>query len=92
VLAVLADREPLLDALARIRQIYPNCVELDRSAFFARAATELAKNADVRRTSERELFAAFVEQVTGEKLRDAEATVFGDIVDELARAAREADA
>jgi exonuclease SbcD len=92
VLAVLADREPLLDALARIREIYPNCVELDRSAFFARAATERAVGADVRRTSEHELFAAFVEQVTGEKIRDTEATVFGEIVDELARAAREGDA
>jgi exonuclease SbcD len=92
VLAVLDDREPLLDALARIREIYPNCVELDRSAFFARAATDRAAGVDLRRTGEREMFAAFVEQVTGEKLRDAEASAFSDIVDEMARSAREADA
>lgn len=92
VLAVLADREPLLDALARIREIYPNCIELDRSAFFARVATDRAVGVDLRRSGERELFAAFVEQVTGEKLRDAEASAFGDIVDEMTRTAREADA
>jgi len=92
VFAVLADRAPVLDALARVREVYPNCVELDRSAFFEHSASESAERADLRRLSERQTFAAFVEHVTGEPIRDDEAATFAEIVDTLARAEREADA
>jgi exonuclease SbcD len=91
VFAVLSDRAPLLDALARVREVYPNCVELDRSAFLEQAVVEQSDRHDLRRLDERQLFGAFVERVTGEPISDAEAVVFGDIVDALARREREVE-
>ena len=89
VSAVLTDDGPLLDALARIREVYPNCIEVDRTAFLEHAASARATSEDLRRLGERQMFSAFVERVTGAPISDAEATVFGDIVDGLARKERE---
>jgi exonuclease SbcD len=92
VFAELADRGPVLDAMARIREVYPNCVELDRSAFFSQAVAEHAARTDLARSSERHAFAAFIEHVTGEAIRDEEAKSFAEIVDALTSTQRETGA
>lgn len=91
VLAVLTDRGALLDAMGRIREVYPNCMELDRSAFMTAAAGgDGARPVDHRSRSEEELFGDFMQQVAGGPPSTEESAVFREIVEAMDREEREA--
>ena len=85
----LLDRGPVLDALARLREVYPNVVSIERPGL-APAAGPAGPRGDHRLKTDLELFAAFFEQTTGEALRAEERVVFTEIADSLRRAEREA--
>ena len=91
VFVVLTDTEALLNPLARLREHYPRCVELNRAAFLGVASSASERERDLRRRSDADLFAAFVHEVTGEPLSEAEADAFRDVVDARAREEREAE-
>ncbi len=92
VLAEISDRGAVLDAIGKVREVYPNCLHIDRSAFFAGSdgSQPSRERIDHRRHSEDELFRAFFEEVTGETIPEDEAEVFADVVDGLRRSQREA--
>jgi exonuclease SbcD len=91
VFVVLTDTEALLNPLARLREHYPRCVELNRAAYLGTADATRARQQDLRRRSDADLFAGFVHEVTGKPLNEGEAAAFQDVVDALAREKREAD-
>lgn len=91
VMAELTDRGALLDPIGRIREVYPNCLQLDRSNFFAATAPEAgARPVDHRSLSEEELFGDFMKQVSGESPTAEECAAFREIVEAMDRREREA--
>jgi exonuclease SbcD len=85
----LTDRDAILDAMGRIRAVYPNCLHVDRSAFFGAAAAEHAAAGDRRHRTDCELFEDFVREVTGEPMTEPERAALQEAVESLARRERE---
>ena len=86
VLVELTDRGAILDAMARIREVYPNCLHIDRSAFLASETspnTIRLRGKDHRSRSEVELFRDFVSQVEERDLTEAESREFEIVIDEI---------
>lgn len=90
VLAVLSDRGAVLDPMGKLRVQWPNCLRVDRSAFFAERDEAAGARADLRRLSEPELFAAFFRDVTGTDLVADEEAAFADALAAVRRAQAEA--
>jgi len=89
VLARLADRGAVIDAMGKLRVLYPNCLHVQRDEFFAIRGEDGAERVDLRRHSESELFDAFYREVTGEAASDDEARAFADALTAVRRSASE---
>lgn len=89
VLARLADRGAVIDAMGKLRALYPNCLHVQRDEFFAIRGEDGAARVDLRRHSESELFDAFYREVTGEAASDDETRAFADALTAVRRAATE---
>jgi exonuclease SbcD len=88
----LTDRGAILDAIGRIREVYPYCLHVDRSAFLKAGSEALAgTRADHRRRTVDELFDDFVRAMTGESMTEEERAAFAEIVDGMERVERESD-
>ena len=84
----LTDEGALLNALGRLREVYPNVLQLERR-FLQRSPTASTQSAARRREStESELFAGFLHEVLGTAPSPAELALFHQAVTEL----RQADA
>ena len=88
LLVRLTDRKALLDPMGRLREVYPNVLHIERTGL--EKASAKALEAREPGLGDRELFAAFFEEVTGEALADEEAEAFVEVYEELRRAEREA--
>ena len=86
----LLDRVPVLNAMGRIRGIYPNALHIERPHFTAEDSPEETGARDHRKLGHAELFASFYSQVTGDELSEEQARVYVRIVDELNTREREA--
>lgn len=83
----LTDEGALLNALGRLREAYPNVLQLERRFLQARAVGDNA--AHRREASELELFAGFFREVLGADPSAAELALFTQAFTSLARAATE---
>jgi exonuclease SbcD len=84
VSVVLEDREPLFDAMTRLREVYPNVLHLARPHFGA--ATGDAKPADqIRKLSTLDLFEAFFSQVVDEELTAPQRAEIIDVIERVER-------
>ncbi len=90
LLVRLADDGPVYDAMARLRQTYPNVLHIERLRLSAAAAGGGEGAARHRRLGPVDHFAAFFRYVEGEDLSEAQRAVLTATVDELLRAEREA--
>ncbi len=90
LLVRLTDRKALLDPMGRLREVYPNVLHIERPAL-AQASPTALKGGDPGR-GDRELFAAFFEEVTGEPLTGEEQALFAEVCEHLQRREREAPA
>lgn len=90
VLAKLTDRGAVLDAIGKLRALYPNCLRVQHEAFFTAREGDAAERADLRRHSEVELFDAFFRDVTGGAPSDDEARAFADALGAVRRTAARA--
>ena len=70
--AVLTDEQDVPDAMARLRVIYPNLMQLDYDNARTHAALELSGPEAVERRSEIDLFAEFYEKQNGQPMTDAQ--------------------
>lgn len=76
ICAELTDKGAILDAQGRLREVWPNCLNVDRSAFFGEASSASSVGSvDHRRRSDVDLFADFFADVTEEALEDEELKV-----------------
>ncbi|MBU1168413.1 MAG: exonuclease SbcCD subunit D [Proteobacteria bacterium] len=85
----LWDTTPILDALGRLRQIYPNLLHIERPHLIRDGALSGHKG-DHRKMGDKELFAAFYKEVTGQSLSPSMETSYTDIVNALYLKNREA--
>lgn len=89
LMVTLEDREPILDVIGKLRQVYPNVLQVERP--YLSYAGELHKpDFDYRRQSEAQIFAAFFQQVTGDVLSGEQEQRLADLLDEMFRQKREA--
>jgi exonuclease SbcD len=84
----LQDDGPVLDPMGRLRAIYPNVLEIQRTQL-AVAGELRGPVADHRRLTDQDLFASFFEQVTGVKLTSEQEAGFATALDEVSRDRRE---
>ncbi len=78
----LSDRGAILDAMGKLREVYPNVMEIERAAFMVEPSHQ-SNRVDYTKSDVTSLFAAFYLEVTGEALTDEQATVFSSVVDKM---------
>ncbi|HZH28273.1 MAG TPA: exonuclease SbcCD subunit D [Azospirillaceae bacterium] len=72
----LTDRGPVFDAMAKLRQVYPNALTIERLDPQAAPGTSGVSRTDHRRQEPLDLFAAFWSEAMGEELGPAERQAF----------------
>jgi exonuclease SbcD len=78
----LQDKGPVHEAMARLRQIYPNALHIAQEVFYPEGGLKLPDH-ERRKQSPRELFGDFFEQVQGEALTDPESQVLDEVISTL---------
>lgn len=89
VSVALTDKGAILDAMVRIREVWPNCLHLDRSAFLGDPTGELRAAEDHQQRSDLDLFEEFFAEVTGDGLEASERQVVAEAGTVLERRSRE---
>jgi len=95
LLVTLLDEGPVLDAMARLREVYPNILRVGRPDELGPSGTAGSAAAtgagDLRRTmSERDLFRTFFTDVTDAELTAEEQSALDEVIQDVRRAEREA--
>lgn len=88
IMVTLLDTGPIMDAIGKLRQVYPNVLHLERPCLTAGGELR-GPGADHRRLSDAELFSSFFEQVTGTPLSDEQDKAFAEILEQFYRQERE---
>jgi exonuclease SbcD len=85
---LLLDDGPVLDAMGRLREVYPNVLHIRRPEHEPGAA-QASDRPNVRTMDDAQLFRAFYAHVTNNELTAGQEEAFATIVDELRRRERE---
>ena len=85
----LADTAPVLDAVGRLRTVFPNLLHIERT-HLAWDGSGAGNRADHRKTDHQDLFKGFYSDVCGESLSPDMEQRYGRITEELFRRKREA--
>jgi exonuclease SbcD len=80
---VLEDRVPILDPMGKLRQVYPNVLELGRVLPAGGPGASAGVPQDRRELGEVELFEAFYREVAGEEVGAEQRQELATLVDEL---------
>lgn len=86
--AVLTNAAPVFDAMTRIREVYPNTLQIDRPQLVGEGRRR--DLGDVRKVSDADLFTAFFKDMLGEAPSEGDMTLFAQVVDEMDQDHREA--
>jgi len=89
VMVTLLDTGAILDAMGKLREVYPNILHIERPCLEFGSGISRDR-VDHRQLNDSDLFADFFAQVTGKDLTDAEAASYEFLVDDLRRREREA--
>ena len=90
IMVTLLDQQPVLNAIGRLREVYPNTLHIERPLFAPSTTVRAQARADHLRLSEAEMFSSFFSQVTDEEMTEPEAEAFANILETLRRRQREA--
>ncbi len=82
LMVTLLDEGPILDAMGKLRQAYPNVLHIERPCLTV-AGDMRGPSADHRKMTEVDLFSSFFSQVTGESLTEEESAAFASLVETL---------
>lgn len=85
----LLDTEPILDAIGKLRMVYPNVLLIERPGLESLINEENQNRIDHRKLSDEDLFAAFFSQTTGVALTDTQIGFFSSIVHKVRAKERE---
>lgn len=89
LMVTLEDREPILDVMGKLRQVYPNVLHVERPCLSVTGDLR-TPGRDYRHQSEAQLFSAFFNQVTGETLSEEQASRMAELLEDMFRQQREA--
>ncbi|MFV7769771.1 exonuclease SbcCD subunit D [Shewanella marisflavi] len=78
----LLDKHAILDAMGKLRNVYPNVLHLERTGLMA-ANEQLAIASDHIKKGELEMFKDFFTQVSGEPMSEAQLELITQTLDEL---------
>lgn len=84
----LLDKHAILDAMGKLRSVYPNVLHLERTGLMA-GEQAVALNRDHIKKGEMAMFRDFFSQVSGEALSDAQQAVMDEILTKLHRDERD---
>lgn len=85
---VLKDTDPILDAMGQLRAVFPNVLAIERP-YLLTGGNLQGSSIDHRKLAEKELFASFFEQTTGDALTGAQEQELERILEEVYREIRE---
>ena len=89
LMVTLLDTGAILDAVGKLREVYPNVLHIERPGL-AFGSNPTHGGIDRRKLNDAALFADFFSEVTGSDLSCEEAAAYEFIVDDLRRCDREA--
>jgi exonuclease SbcD len=89
LMVTLLDTGAILDAIGKLRDVYPNVLHLERPGVMAGGHMH-GTRADHRKMNDTELFAAFFSQATGEPLSEAQGAAYASVVQAMRQRQREA--
>lgn len=82
LLVRLTDTHAILDAMGKLRDVYPNVLHLEKPGMLGRSEAQTL-NREALKRSERDMFADFFEQVTGQVMNDAQNNEVTGIIEQL---------
>ncbi|MDF2672388.1 MAG: exonuclease SbcCD subunit [Clostridiales bacterium] len=82
IMVTLKDEGAILDAMGKVRSIYPNTLHIERPQFIS-ANTRLNVDSNFRKMDISELFSSFFKQVTDIEMSEEQKTAFSDMVSKL---------
>ena len=85
----LLDKHAILDAMGKLRAVYPNVLHLERTGLMA-GQQQVALSRDHIKKGEMDMFCDFFSQVSGESLTQAQQTVMDDLLTKLHHEERQA--
>ncbi|SIQ88451.1 Exodeoxyribonuclease I subunit D [Shewanella morhuae] len=85
----LLDKHAILDAMGKLRAVYPNVLHLERTGLMA-GQQQVALSRDHIKKGEMDMFCDFFSQVSGEPLTQAQQTVMDDLLTKLHNEERQA--
>jgi exonuclease SbcD len=88
IMVTLRDTGPIMDAIGKLREAYPNVLHLERPCLTAGGELR-GPGGDHRRLNEAELFSSFFEQVTGTPLSGEQNKAFAATLEKFYRQERE---
>jgi exonuclease SbcD len=80
---------PILDAMGKLREKYPNVLQIESPRFLKKGVLSGLPR-DHRKLSEKELFAAFYHQMTGENMTQEQQMHLVNVIETVYREEREA--
>ncbi len=86
---ILLDENPVLNAMSRLRKVYPNTLHIERANIML-PTSRLNCSIDHNKLSEQEIFSSFFHHVTGEVMKDNYKTMLIKILNKLEAKDREA--
>jgi DNA repair protein SbcD/Mre11 len=88
LMVTLLDTGPILDAMGKLREVYPNVLHIDRPSLMTGGEMH-GTHADHCAMNDIELFDSFFFQATGEHLTDEQEATFASVVDTMRQRERE---
>lgn len=85
---VLKDTDPILDPIGQLRKVFPNVLAIERP-YITNTGNLLGLKDDHRKLTEKELFASFFEQMSGQALNPEQESELAAVLEEVFRDARE---
>jgi len=89
IMVMLMDEHPVLNAMAKLRKVYPNTLHIERCQFMPSNSC-IHTYVEHQSLSEKEIFSSFFNQVTGKDMSIEEEKAFLQILEKLRAKNREA--
>lgn len=80
----LSDKQAILDAMGKLRSVYPNVLHLERTGLMAQSA-EISPARDQIKKGELAMFSDFFSQVSGNEMNQQQSDFLAQILDEIRR-------
>lgn len=89
IMAVITDRGELIDAISKLRAVYPNILRMEKEQFDREAGDSLTSaSREFAKKNPLELFSEFYENVSGETFSDEKKVLVAAVFDEVAQNGR----